>query len=542
VPERARPLSFEGAVAAASAFAALIAFVVLAGLKIDLPGIYYDELFHVTDALAFVKGGLGSDVAWLPGTQITLSGHPLPLMAHNYIGAVKTIAYVPVAALFGSSVESVRWFTVVIAALALVTYARFVFVVFGRGAAVAVATLLLATDPSYVFYSRIDLGPSVFMFLLKAVALWQLAVWWKTRNRRSLVLGAFALGVGVYDKTNFAWIVIAIFVAALVVNWRGVLDRLDRRSSLIGAGAFAVGCLPLIVYNVSWPPRTLEPALSGTLHLQGGNDESGPVLQVYHRFRELADLLDGRTISHLLGQLDGGAPLLPIFALAAALGILLLSRGHVAAGASRFVVACGVVILLAAAVTPGGSYPHHVLLAYPFPHLAIGAFAMLLLERGGRRWRLVACSAIAAGVLAVVAVNVTTTGRILARLSDTGGHANFTDAVYRLDDHLLRNSGAPFLAVDWGIFQNLVALSEGRLHGDELWLELNHDKVDASRYAARLTDPHVRYILHATGATNFPRSRANFFRVVRETGHTARLVARFRTRDRQPALEVYRVS
>ena len=80
------------------ALGGIAAFVLLASLSIRLPGLYYDELFQLTTALAFVKGGFGSAVAWVPGTEISLAGHPLPLMAHSYIGAVKTIAFVPVAA------------------------------------------------------------------------------------------------------------------------------------------------------------------------------------------------------------------------------------------------------------------------------------------------------------------------------------------------------------------------------------------------------------------------------------------------------------
>src|SRR5205085_4065768 len=142
---------------------------------------------------------------------------------------------------------------------------------FQRPLVAAVATALLATDPSYVFFSRIDFGPSVFMFLLKAVGLWQLALWWRTRRTRFLVVGSFAFGLGVYDKLNFVWIVAAVAAAALLVDPRGVRGQLTRPLLAVGAGAFLLGCLPIVGYNLSWPPRSIEPALRGTVHISGGN-------------------------------------------------------------------------------------------------------------------------------------------------------------------------------------------------------------------------------------------------------------------------------
>ena len=100
--------------------AAVAAFVVLASWDLRVPGLYYDESFQLTTALAFVKGGLHGQVAWVPKSELHLFGHPLPLMAHSYIGAVKTIAFVPVAAVFGLSAISVRVFTITVAGLSLV--------------------------------------------------------------------------------------------------------------------------------------------------------------------------------------------------------------------------------------------------------------------------------------------------------------------------------------------------------------------------------------------------------------------------------------
>jgi hypothetical protein len=525
-------------------------FVVLASWRVRLPGLYYDELFQETTALAFVKGGLASQAAVLPGTQISLLGHPLPVMANSYIGAVKTISFSPVAAVFGITPASVRFFTISVAALSLLAYAAFARIIFRSGIVAVVATALLALDPSFVFFSRVDFGPSVFMFLLKGLALWQLAVWWRTRRLSSLVVGSLALGLGVYDKANFLWIVVAVPLAALLVRAREVRARLDRRQLAFAGGAFLVGCLPLVVYNLAWPPRTLLPVLHGSLHIAGGNQAGGPITQLHQRFEQLVDLLDGTTIVGLLGELGPRPPLLPILCGVAAVAILAASldrRLRPRLVAARFVVLAGLLVLLASALTPGGSYAHHVLLTYPFPHLAVAAFAVQLHPLARVRVGAAVAGALGAlagaAVVAAAGVSLATDTQLLSRLSETGGNGNFSDAIYDLNHYLsAQGASSGFVALDWGIYQNLIGLSQGRLRGDELWLELSGRSPDLARYRSELTSPKTRYVLHAVDKTNFPRARERFFEVVRESGRRARIEKVLDSRSGDPLFEVYRVS
>jgi 4-amino-4-deoxy-L-arabinose transferase-like glycosyltransferase len=532
--------------AAAFALAGIAAFVALASVDISLPGLYYDELFQLTTALAFVKGGLGSAVAWVPGTEVSIGGHPLPLMAHSYIGAVKTAAFVPVAAAFGISAASVRVFTITVAALSLVFTYLFTRRLFRSAWVAAVGTVLVATDPSFVFYSRVDFGPSVFMFLLKALGLWLLLDWWRSGRLRSLVLGAFVFGLGVYDKANFVWIVAAVPLAALLLDRRGVRRRLDRRSALWAAGAFALGCLPFLAYNASWPPRTLQPALKGTLHVAGGNPSGNPFVQLGLRVQTLVRLLDGETLSELITGAHGGPPVLPALAFAAAAAVAALyavPRLRARLRPALFVVLSGFLVLAASALTPGGSYPHHVLLAYPAPHLALAAIAVEGASFLRGQFRLVAAAVAAAAVAACLAVSLTTTTDMLSRLRRTGGVGNFSDGIYTLERYLVRHDrGSRLVVLDWGIYQNLVALSDGKLRATELWDELNTGGRVRASVLAQLDDPSVRYVLHAPGATNFPRARSRFFAALRRDGRQARLERRVATRLGRPLFEVYRVS
>jgi hypothetical protein len=409
-----------------------------------------------------------------------------------------------------------------------------------------VGTVLLATDPSFVFYSRVDFGPSVFMFLFKAIGLWQLVAWWRTGRLRLLALGAFAFGVGVYDKANFLWIVATVPLAALVLDRAGVVRRLDRRALLSAAGAFAAGCLPFLAYNASWPPRTLQPALKGTLHVAGGNPSGNPLVQLGLRVQQLARLLDGETLSELLTGRHGGPALLPALSFAAAAvlaGLFAMPAFRSRLRPAMFVVLSGVLVLVASALTPGGSYPHHVLLAYPAPHLALAALAVEGARPARGRARAFAAGLGVAVIAATVAVSLDTTVGMLSRLRQTGGTGNFSDSIYGLERYLVRRDRAErIVVIDWGIYQNLIALSGGDLRGVELWDPLNADRPLRGTVLAQLEDPSARYVLHAASETNFPRARSRFFATLRHDDLRACLEHRTRTRLGRPLFEVYRVT
>jgi hypothetical protein len=98
------------------------------------------------------------------------------------------------------------------------------------------------------------------------------------------------------------------------------------------------------------------------------------------------------------------------------------------------------------------------------------------------------------------------------------------------------------VVVDWGIFQNVVALSEGRLRAVEVWDPLNAKKPVRGNVLEQLDDPSARYVLHVPEATSFPRARSRFFAVVRREGRRARLEHTVPTRLGQPLFEVYRLT
>ena len=539
-----------------------LAFVVVASRHIMEPGTYPDEFFQILPALSFIEGGLATNALPATGPVFSIGEHELALMTASYSGQVKTIAFIPVVALFDISATSLRYVTIAVAALALLATYAFARRLFRSEAIALVAVLLLAFDPGLVFYARTDYGQSVFMMLARAVALWQLLRWWDTRSTGSLALGMFALGVGLYDKFIFIWVIWGLAVAGAIVAGRAIWRRLDRRTVAIGAGAFAVGSLPLIVYELRSGLGTLDryDEISGT---QAGSDAfplDEPVVpsggffdQFGQRVRVLGDLMDGSTVSRLIdAPFPTHVEVMPVLVGVAAVAIcvqLVVRRPpthELRAGA--FVLLVPLVVLICTALTDPGFHGHHVLLTYPFPHLAVALVLVQAARAVSRavpapRQRAVFVSAIAALTAIPLAFSVVTTAGMVDSIPDASGRGSWSTEIYDVESYLsLHHREKPLVTADWGITYQLVALSQGKLHSDDVALQLE-DPASPSLPAALLEEPlHDRrtlYVLRSPFATVNQQARETFFATLDRLGYRPTLVRTFEDRRGTPQFEVY---
>jgi len=165
-----------------------------------------------------------------------------------------------------------------------------------------------------------------------------------------------------------------------------------------------------------------------------------------------------------------------------------------------------------------------------------------LVKRRLPRASVVCASALAFLLLVPPSLGAIETWRDANELKKTGGIGNFSDGIYRLNDYLLAHDSRQTLVIlDWGIYYNLVGLSQGRLHCTQLWFQLNNSESVDPRVLKQLTRPTYRYVLHARGATNFGNPRSLFFKAARTAQLRPRLEQTIRTRMGLPLFEVYRV-
>src|SRR5262249_8297832 len=70
--------------------------------------------------------------------------------------------------------------------------------------------------------------------------------------------GAFLLGIGMWDKALFAWMLSGAAIATLMIFPRELKRYLTVRNAAVAAAFFLLGALPLVIYNVRRPFETFR--------------------------------------------------------------------------------------------------------------------------------------------------------------------------------------------------------------------------------------------------------------------------------------------
>ena len=234
---------------AAAVVGLLAVFVYIATRNIKSPGLYYDELDFVNAALGHPAG------SQFISTRI----FGVPVMIMPYIGALKSYLYHPVFALFGVSAVTIRLPIILVAAVGLFVWYEVGVLIYRTRVTALFMLAALSVDPAYIFQAKLDWGPTVLQVVLSGVLTYSVlrAVRGSTSSavRIWLPLAYVAALLGLFNKLNFIWIIVALPIAigsvypARVRNWfrSGLLFLLPlgATTALVGlAGWFLI--LPII--------------------------------------------------------------------------------------------------------------------------------------------------------------------------------------------------------------------------------------------------------------------------------------------------------
>lgn len=428
---------------------------VLVGRNLDLPGLNYDEVIQARPAAAFVRGD--ARPVQVPGmSQVRVGDRWLPLMTQPYMGALKSQLLVPVLALFPASPRALRAATLVTGLLGVLLAMLWTARVADVPTALA-GGALLAVDPSLLYTARHDWGSFALALALRCGAL--LALWsgWQRASPLRLALGGLCLGLGVYNKIDFAVSVAAMGVALGVAAPRVVREAAThpRRGAAVALG-FGLGAAPMLVAAADAWAVTRAVSRIETLASSDWAEKLHTAVTMldgsyFHRLM----LAGGRfeALSDVRGAVS--SPLGLAFA-AAVVACALLDRGERdlrARRLRRFLVLAAVASLAGIALTPRAVRIHHFLNALPFPHLVVAAVGTALWRRVGRGSAAPALRAALAATLAVLVVGSVRVDLAIGRLvAETGGRGRWSDATGRFARALPGPPQAPTLvSLDWGL-------------------------------------------------------------------------------------------
>ncbi len=306
-----------------SAFCLLL-FFVLGAYQLNLPGLHYDEAKEAgLNAMQLVTR---QPVTAFRDATVQIGPWRLPLMVQDYIGSLNVLLAIPFLAVGGVNVIALRWLPLLTAALTLLLTWRVAWRLGGPWAA-GVAALLLAANPSFIFWSRQGIFVTNLTALIFMASLLTALRWWTDRRPADLWLTAFLWGLGLYAKLLFVWAIgamVAVGCLAWAVERRGQNKKRKLqtancksqtancklqtanchpqsancnpqsaiRTALIAAVCFAIPLLPLLVFNIR-TGGTLSSIFGNLGRSYYGVDNAAYLVNLLARLKQLVTLLRG---------------------------------------------------------------------------------------------------------------------------------------------------------------------------------------------------------------------------------------------------------
>ncbi len=542
--------------------AIILLYAGLSFYQIDLPGLHYDEAFEVVPALQLWQG---QAVTAFRNSGLTWGGHLFPLMTQDYIGALNTYAAIPFIALLGPTPAALRVMSILTGAITLSLTYLLVQQLSGQPGMGLSAALLLAIDPTFIFWNR----QGIFVTAITAAIGLAATLCWLRRGQGGSVwwaaAGAFFFGLGLYAKLLFLWLIVALIGAVILLKlpqWikRPLATAFQWKADLvIAAPAFLAGCWPLIVYNFQTGGTFLNVSQNAATSYYGVNNLAvGPNL--LERFRQFGLVLDG---SHLwyLGQVFSNP--LPGFVLGLVLvGVVvkaILRRPTATLRVALFPFLVNGLVIAASVGTVSALWITHFALLMPWPAIATVMGGWFLSQGSGvRGWELGVGSqgsghraadkthhasriTLLAGLGLIVITNFINVMCYHGALAESGGLSSHSDTVYDLSSWLDGHAGSPVVAMDWGLAAPVTYLTGGRVTPTEVFGYLWASDAELTpRLQKFIAEPATLYLWRAPDEIIFDRS-PQFKALYRPLKLEETIEAAFYERSGRPILGITRL-
>ncbi len=553
----------------------VLLYLALALAQLDLPGLHYDEAREAgVNAMEMLRR---EDVQAFRSAGLQVGTTFLPLMVQDYIGATNVYLALPFLGLLGVTVPALRVLAVTCGLVTLLLVWRLgddlaSMEDTGLGLAGALAMLLLAVSPTFVFWSRQGVFVTNAVVTLALATVWMGLRWWRSGRPAYLYAMALLAGLGLWTKLLFVWVLVAMAVAAGVA-WlatrRQVSGQGDGRSGpsdwapaggllarQLGVAVIILlmALLPLVVFNLQTGGTLLS--IFGNLgQSYYGVNNAAFLPNAGVRFGQLATLLRGDHLWYL------GGPFANALAPFIAAGLVVTALAGAAwSGRRGALLTMGLAVLfvglliLQSTFTVSDLFITHFAIVQPFLLVLVALAAdSLWRSSAGRRMGLetgsnrtmarVAGWLVALALVAWLVADLTTSVRYHQALAQTGGHGSHSDAIYRLAQWLDERQVVQPLAMDWGLDAPLRYLTANRVQPLE---QFGYDRLDApdqgfgGRVAPLLDDLSRLYVFHMPDNTVFQGRREALEAAAVTRGLTLALQEAFYDRSGRPVFVVLR--
>ena len=479
-------------------------------------------------------------------------GHSrVPLMLMSYLGTLKSWIYRPIFRAFGTGISALRYPVLAAGVASVWLFFLLLRRIAGERAAL-IGCSLLAVDSMYLLTVCFDWGPVALQHLLLVGGMLLLMRFYQMGKPVALAAGFFLLGLAMWDKALALWMLGAIGVAGMATFPRQILSVITIRRVAISTLAFALGALPLIVYNVDQRFATLrnnvaydardvpgkarllmETARGGALFGWLANEDwqtaaphqpKGPLENASARISSLA----GHPRQNLM-----------LYAFALALLVAPLARGNGLRAILFALIAMATGWVQMAVTVNAGGGVHHAILLWPFPEMVIAASFAAASRRLGRA----GIPALAVALVALLVSGALVTNEYFAVMVRNGGGMNWTDAISTLSGYMKGVSAKHVFPTDWGIMDSLRLLNRGNLP-----LVVGTDPIskpeltpDDRDYLGRMiSEPAGVFIAHTKDFEFFQGVNAKLVKYAAGAGYEREMMAVIPDSNGRPVYEVYR--
>ena len=513
-------------------------------------GLLFIPLLGIENDEALFAQGLYHPRAEMYGIHIGKS--QIPIMLMSYVGALKSWAYGPVLRIFGISLASLRFPTLLAGVASIWIFFLVLRRIAGSRAAV-IGAVLLATDAQYLLTSCFDWGPVAFQHLLIAGGALMLVRFYQEKSEASLAIGCFLLGLAFWDKALAVWLLSGLAVGGALTFPRQIASLITARRVGIAVIAAVLGAAPLLLFNATNQWATFH----GNFE-RDTKDVPGKALFLVRTF-------GGGGLFGWMSAEDETTPQPhpPKSAIARASADISAVFGH---PRQSFLLYCFVLAILLAPLTgwinlrmilwcliamaiawiqmainqnTGGSI-HHTILLWPLPQALIAlSFAGFARRFGGA-----AVPAVAAVTGLVAFSGVLVVNEYYREMLRNGGAPAWDDAVIPVAQYLDR---APVynvaFAMDWGIIEPVRLLDRGRIRlatGTDQLTGPPISAQDQEMLKGMVSDSRNLFVAHPAGAEFFKGKNEQLQAFASSLGFVPEVVQRISDSYGRPFFEIYR--
>jgi len=413
--------------------------------------------------------------------------------------------------------------------------------------AACIGALLLATDPAFLLTNTFDWGPVALEHLFLVTGCWLLCRFGQRTGSDArmwdLAAGFLCWGLALWNKAVFVWALSGIVAGGVLVFWPEIQRALKPRVILVAAAAFLTGALPLVIYNFKNASATvtenarLDPRSVGGKRIQVELAANGSSLFGYLTGEDwwpnpkVPQSSRGQAAAWIHDHLGNHRKTGFYYVFGA---LLLAGSWWWKYRAARFsLVFMAVAWFLMALTRDAGTSAHHVILLWPFPIL----FASVALA--SLPWRPLAWTAAAL----MIALNLLVVNQYVYQFERDGAGDVFTDALNPLSSSLDTFADRKLYVIDWGIYENLNLLHEGRLDFRITLDPLSTDSPRPEQLAElgnMLGDPTGLILTHVREHEVFRDRAPRLERAARSLGYRREMVQTIFDSNRRPMFEILR--